>query len=99
MEEAKLKELKARYGELYEAEYGDKKFYFKKPTRQSFKRYYDKLLDSVYDAACILCLDLVVEPSAEQFAQFIETDPGFPIKIVGRLTDFFGSATIQIKKI
>jgi hypothetical protein len=99
MDENKLKQLKEKYGEIYEVEYGDKKFYFHKPTRPTFKRYYDKLLDSVYDAACVLVLDLVIEPSQDEIAKFIEQDPAFPIKVVGRLTDFFGLATIQLKKI
>lgn len=99
MDAVKLQELKKRHGELYEVEYGEQKFYFRKPTRQAFKRYYDKLVESIYDAACILCLDLIIEPSSEEFARVIESDPGLPIKIVGRLTDFFGSVTIQLKKI
>jgi hypothetical protein len=99
MDADKLKQLKEKYGEIYEVEYGDQKFYFHKPTRPTFKRYYDKLLDSVYDAACVLVLDLVIEPAQEAVAKFIEQDPGFPIKAVRELTGFFGLATIQSRKI
>jgi len=99
MTEEQIKALKHRHGEIYEAEYGDQKFYFKQPGRIEFKRYYDKLLESVYDAACILVIDLIVAPSPDQLAAIIEKDPSLPIKLVTRLTDFFGTGTVNLKKI
>jgi hypothetical protein len=99
VDDEKLEQFKKQFGDLYEAEIGERKFYFKKPNRQNFKRYYDKLLDSVYDAAYVLCLDLAVDPSAEELAQYIESYPDFPIKMVGGITNFFGSGMIVLKKI
>lgn len=99
MDEQKIAELKKKYGEIYKCEYADQEFLFRKPGRIEYKRYYDKLLESVYDAACTLVLDLVIMPTREELALLIETDPSFPIKITGWLTDFFGSSTLKLQKL
>lgn len=99
MDQKELNQLKQKYGEIYEVQYGEQTFYFKKPSRPEYKRYYDKLLDSVYDATCILIFDLIVVPSRDEMLAFLERDPTFPVKIIGRLTDFFGSTITKLQKI
>jgi len=99
MNETKIAELKKKYGEIYRCTHGDQEYYFRKPGRIEYKRYYDKLMDSVYDAACVLIFDLVIEPTIEELARQVEKNPGLPIKIVGRLTDFFGSSTLEVQKL
>jgi hypothetical protein len=94
-----IDDLKTQYGEIIEIEYGGEKYYFRKPARQEYKRYYDKLLESVYDACCILIIDTCVHPKKEEIARVIEQDPTMPVKIVGRLTDFFGSQVSNVRKI
>jgi len=99
MDDAKLAELKQKYGELYEIEYGDQKFYFRKPSRVEYKRYYDKLLESPYDALSIVVIDTAVSPTREDIIRFIEQDPTLPTKVGPRLTDFFGSVVTMVQKI
>ena len=99
MEDEKLKQLKERFGELISVEYSGVEFFFRKPGRIEYKRYYDKLLESVYDASYVLVLDLVVVPTRDQSAAFIEQDPTMPVKVASSLTGFFGSTVAASQKI
>ena len=99
MDDQKFAELKKKYGEVYEIEYGENKFYFRKPSRAEYKRYYDKLLESSYDALTIIVIDTVLIPNREEIVRLIEQDPTLPTKIGPRLTDFFGSQVLRVQKI
>lgn len=95
----KIKQAKEQYGEIYESQFGENKFYFRKPSRVEYKRYYDMVLESIYDASYTILLDIIVHPSREAFAACMEKNPAMPIRIVASLSDFFGARTVISKKV